>query len=139
MRCAFFVAPLLLIAAPVVAQPTLTPQSPHELADPATIDRLADAMQSLSKTLLDLPIGEVRAAIEGRTPTATDRRATLRGESGMTESELRARIAAAKPALQQGVRALNRALPAMMKSLEEAQKSIDRAAANIPDPNYPKR
>ena len=31
------------------------------------------------------------------------------------------------------------ALPAIMKSLHDAQKSIERAVSNLPDPNYPQR
>jgi hypothetical protein len=37
------------------------------------------------------------------------------------------------------VRVLNQALPAMMQSLTEAQKAMERAVANMPDPTYPKR
>ena len=37
------------------------------------------------------------------------------------------------------MKALNVALPAMMKALDDAGRAIDRAAANMPDPTYPKR
>ena len=37
------------------------------------------------------------------------------------------------------MQALNRALPAMMQGLDEAQQAIDRAVANMPDPTYPRR
>jgi hypothetical protein len=43
------------------------------------------------------------------------------------------------PQLQRSVRVLNQALPAMMQSLTEAQKAMERAVANMPDPTYPKR
>ena len=41
-------------------------------------DRLDRALQALSKALLDLPVGEVEAAIEGREPTAAERKLTVR-------------------------------------------------------------
>jgi hypothetical protein len=43
------------------------------------------------------------------------------------------------PMVQQSMRALNQALPAMMKGLADAEKSLDRAVANLPDPTYPRR
>lgn len=131
----------LLLAYPAVAQqaPAPAPAIPPEFADPANADRLANAMQALSKVFLDLPVGEVRAALEGRQPTAADRKATVRSETKMTEQQLRARISAAKPMLQQSMKALTDALPGMMQGFAQAQQSLERAAANMPDPNYPKR
>ena len=41
--------------------------------------------------------------------------------------------------MRQSMKALSDALPAMMKSLQGAKEAIERAAANMPDPNYPKR
>jgi hypothetical protein len=43
------------------------------------------------------------------------------------------------PTVQQSMKALSQALPAMMKGLHEAEKSLDRAVASMPDPTYPKR
>lgn len=136
--------PLAAIAAPALAQapaPAPAPQAqlPLQLNDPATADRLAGAMQALSKVFLNLPVGEVQAALEGRKPTAADRRRTVRSETGMTEAQLRAQIAASKPMLEQGMKALSHALPAMMQGLTQAEQSLDRAVANMPDPTYPKR
>jgi hypothetical protein len=37
------------------------------------------------------------------------------------------------------MKALAEALPSMMQGLEQAQKSLERAAANMPQPGYPKR
>jgi hypothetical protein len=48
-------------------------------------------------------------------------------------------IANVGPMMQRSMNALNQALPAVMQSLTEAQKSIERAVANIPDPTYPRR
>ena len=48
-------------------------------------------------------------------------------------------IASVGPQIQRSVQAINRALPEMIKSVEGAQKALDRAIANMPDPTYPKR
>ena len=145
MRFPLCVLPLALIAAPAVAQPTQsTPTAddlriPPELGDPALANRLVDTMQALSKALLSLPVGEAAAALEGRAATPADRRRTIASESGMTEGELRRKIDESRPMLIASQRALMAALPAMMKGLKDAQKEFDRAAANMPRPDYPKR
>jgi len=135
MRIALLLLPVALCAAPAVAQGA----PPPKLADPATVDRLADAMQSLSGALLDIRIGDIQAAIEGRPATPADRDRTVRSETGLSERDLNARIEATKPQVEQGIRALNRALPEITGDLQRAQKSIQRAISNMPDPNYPRR
>ena len=45
-----------------------TIKMPPQLTDPTTADKLASAMEALTKALLDLPVGEVQAAVEGREP-----------------------------------------------------------------------
>jgi hypothetical protein len=143
MRISLVLLPLAACAAPALAQPAAPPatqlQVPPEITDPATAARLVDAMKSLSKALLDLPVGEVRAAIEGRKPTATDRTLTVRKETGLSEQQLHARTEAARPMLEQSTKAMAQALPQMMQSLAGIQQTLDRAMANMPDPNYPKR
>jgi hypothetical protein len=41
--------------------------------------------------------------------------------------------------MRQSMKAMADALPDMMQGLHQAKKSLDRAIANMPDPNYPKR
>jgi hypothetical protein len=96
-------------------------------------------MQSLSQSLLDLPVGNVRAAIEGRPPSAADRHRTIGSETGLSARELNRRIAAAKPQIEQSIRAMNQALPEITQDLQQAQRSVERAISNLPDPNYPRR
>jgi len=139
MRISLVLVPLALCAAPALAQPAPPPSVPQVLADPATVDRLTTIMQTLSKSFLDLPVGNVRAAIEGRQPTAADQRRTVGSETGLSPRELNARIAAAKPQIEQGIRAVNQALPEITQDLQHAQSSIQRAISNLPDPNYPRR
>ena len=145
MRITLVLLPLALTGAPAFAQ-VAAPAAPAQpvvqlppvLADPATADRLADTMQSLSSALLNLPVGEVQAAIEGRKATAADRRRTVRSETGISDRELQARIAAAKPQVEQSIRAVNQALPEITADLQHARQSLERALANMPDPNYPR-
>lgn len=138
MRKALFLLPMLLSAAPALAEPP-APNPPPELSDPKTAERLANTMQALSKAFLDLPVGNVQAAIQGRQPNAADRRRTVGTESRLGERELRAQIEATRPKLQQSLKALSDALPSMLQGLEQARQSLERATANMPDPAYPKR
>ena len=145
MRFALIALPLTLFASPALAQQAPPPaapgtiQLPPELMDPKWADRLTDAMVAMSKLFLELPVGEVEAAIEGRQPTAADKRRTVRSETKMSERELRQQIEASRPAMQAGMKALAAALPAMTKGMSEAQREIERATANMPRPDYPKR
>ena len=49
------------------------------------------------------------------------------------------RVAEARPMMHQSMKALNEALPGMIQGLQQAQESLQRAVANLPDPTYPKR
>jgi hypothetical protein len=132
--------PLLMSATPALAQP---PEVPRELTDPATADRITDGIQAMSQALLDLRVGALTAAVEGHTPTASDRRLTVRDlgrrEDPNFDRKLNQQIADAKPMIHQSMKALNETLPAMMQELEQAQQSFERAVANMPDPTYPRR
>jgi hypothetical protein len=55
------------------------------------------------------------------------------------DRNLERKIAEARPRIQASMRALATALPQVMQSLHQAREAIERAAANMPDPNYPKR
>jgi uncharacterized protein involved in exopolysaccharide biosynthesis len=113
------------------------------LADPATADRLADSIQALSKALLDMKVGGVQAALEGRKATSAEKNLTVRDLARRDDPDLdrhlQQKIAEARPMIEQSMRAMNEALPAIQQNLAEAQKSLERAIANMPDPNYPKR
>jgi uncharacterized protein YukE len=133
--------PLLLCASPVAAQGA--PQVPPALTDPATVQQVSQAAQALSEALLDVRVGGVRAAIDGREATPAERQMTVRDLARRDDPDfdrhLHQQIAAVGPKLQQSMQAVNRALPALMQSLEQAQQSIERAIANLPDPTYPRR
>lgn len=142
MRATLVVLPFALCAAPALAEPAQV-TIPRELTDPATADRLAGMMQALSKALLDLRVGDLKAAAEGREASPAEKRMTVRDmarkDDPSFDRNFRQQIAQAKPMIQQSMRALSTALPAMMQGLEQASKAIERAAANMPDPTYPRR
>ena len=149
MRTAFLLVPLALWTAPSLAEtPAPNPHSqqvqlPPELTDPATAQKLANSMQALSRAFLDLHVGEVQAALEGRNATSAEKKLTVRDLGRRTdpnfERTLQEQLAASKPMIEQSMKALAEALPAMMQSMSQAEKALERAAANMPDPTYPKR
>ena len=148
MRLHLFVLPLALLAAPAIAQTHAPrPQSqsademrlPPELSDPHLSDRRVDALKVLSRSFLSMPTGEVEAALEGRPVTPADRTRTVASETGLTERELQRKLDESRPAMQSAQKALVAAIPAMMKGFAEASKEFEKAAANMPQPGYPKR
>ena len=148
MRALIVIAAASLAATPVAAQEAPVQGSPEvqipkELTDPAVADKLVNMMQALSTAFLDLPVGEVEAAVEGRTPTAEDRKRTIRdvgqGDDPHFEQRLQQQIATAKPMMQASMKALAAALPAMIEGLSAAAKELEKATANLPSPNYPQQ
>jgi DNA-binding transcriptional MerR regulator len=141
MRKAFILLPLVLASSPALAQSA--PQLPPALTDPATAQRLTDAMQSMSAALLNMRIGEVRAALQGRQASPQERNMTVgdlaRRDDPDFDRHLQQQIASVAPQMQRGVDAVNKALPEITRDLKDARKSLDRAIANMPDPNYPNR
>jgi predicted outer membrane protein len=142
MRIHLALVPLLVLAAPAVAaQPE--PQLPPQLTDPTTAERLTNVMQTLSNAFLNVKVGSVEAAIEGREASPREKNLTVRDlarrDDPNFDRNFQQHIAQVDPTMQRGMKALNRALPEVMKSLDDAKRSLDRAAANLPDPTYPKR
>jgi hypothetical protein len=48
-------------------------------------------------------------------------------------------VATVGPKIQRSMQAINGTLPQLMRDLDDAQRSVDRALSNLPDPNYPRR
>ena len=142
MRCLFIAIPLAFVAAPAAAAPAPQPeqiQIPPALTDPAFVDRISRMTESLSKALLNLPIGEIEAAAEGRPATEADRRRTVRDVGRISERDLEQQIAQARPTLQAAMQAFARSLPSMTRALSEVADQVERASANMPQPGYPRR
>ncbi len=137
----FLIVPLLLFATPAAAAPDASGLE-QALRDPATAERIDRSLGALTDALLDLKVGGVKAALEGRKPSASEQSLTVRdlerGE-GRDPEAIRRHVREAGPALTKGMNALADAIPAMTRALGDMEKAIERAAANMPDPNYPKR
>ena len=156
MRAFHLIVPLVLVASPALAQTTPPPAArpapaapaetiavPPALTDPAMADKLGRMMQAMSKAFLNLPVGELEAAAEGRPATRADRRRTVR-ELGRQddpnfERNLDRQLAESRVAMQASMRALAAALPGMMKGLTDASRELEKATANLQSPNYPKQ
>src|SRR3954471_18366523 len=111
--------PLLLCASPSFAQPA--PQLPPELTDPATIHQLAGTLDQLSRALMNVRIGEARAALEGRDATAREQNMTVgdyaRRQDPNIDRHMHEQIASIEPQVQRGMQAVNHALPAVMQAV----------------------
>jgi len=136
MRIALLILPLALVAGPAFAAPV---QLPPQLSDPALAERMTNVMHAMSSALLDLPVGEIQAAAEGRAPAPADRARTVRSETGLDEAELGRQIDGSRLAIQQGMKAMAAALPKIAGALEDAKRQMETATANMPRPDYPKR
>ena len=148
MRKSLILLAALLSARPALAQaePAAQPETiqiPHQLTDPAAAERLTGVMHALSKAVLDIRIGELKAAAEGRQATSVEKQITVRDmarqEDPNFDRTIERQIAQTGPVIRQSMKAMSDALPAMMQGLQQAQKALERAAANMPDPTYPKR
>lgn len=100
-------------------------------------------MQALSTALLNMRIGEVHAALEGREASPQERNMTVgdiaRRKDPNFDRDVQRQVANIGPTLQRSMTALNQALPEVARDIDHAQKALERAVANMPDPNYPKR
>ena len=139
MRALLFALPLAMLPVQAVAAPA-DRKIPPEISDPAIADKLTKALVPLSRALMNMPIGELEAAVAGREPTAADRSRKLSDEVGPEgQKNIEASIDAAGPKMRAMQKALVASLPALMASLEGVEKELERATANLPDPTYPKR
>ena len=141
MRIAALLLLAGLTASPARAAPD-TSELEQALRDPATAERIDRSMKAMTDALLDLKVGELQAAVEGREATAADRALTVRElerRGGGDPEAIRRQIRQAGPVIAKGMNALASTLPAMTGAMEEFEKALDKMVANMPDPTYPKR
>ncbi len=132
--------PALLIGTPAAAQTAAPmPPLPPEVVSGQIVDQLQPVLRALSRAFLNLPVGEIEAAVENRPVTARDRARTVKDATGMSERELDREIAASTGALKAGTQAIARSWPAISRALAQAGEDVERAIANAPSPTYPKR
>jgi len=141
MRSAWIALPLMLAPVPAIAAPREAPQLPREFTDPAMADKLGKVAGALTRALMDLPVGEVEAAVQGREATAADRSKKVRDEIGgpQAERQVEAQVAQSGRHMQAMGKALAASLPSLLAALDDVERNLDRATANIPDPTYPRR
>ena len=144
MRKTLIALPLLLASTPAMAQQGRSPiDLPKELTDPAAQMRLAAKLQSISNALLNVKVGDLAAALDGREASAEERNLTVgdvvRKKDPTFDRDVAHQVAVLGPKIQNGVREISRTLPRVMQDVADAQKAIDRAVANLPDPSYPQR
>ena len=138
-------APPVAVPPMPVPPPVTAPILPPVLTDPAMADQVGTIAGVLTRSLMNLPVGEVEAAIEGRVPTRADRQRTVRDSIG--DPYLDQRIAAEAAASgrtiqvvgQAAGRALAAALPSILQAVEGARGEVERAIGNLPSPAYPRR
>ena len=141
MRAYWIALPLLMAPVPALAAPKAAPQLPPELSDPAMADKLGKMAGALTRALMDLPVGELEATVQGREPTPADRAKRVRDEIGgpAAERQVEAQVAQSGRQMQAMSKALVDSLPSIMSALDQMESSLERATANIPDPTYPRR
>ena len=136
MRAAFACA-ALLIATPAAAQPV--PQLPPEIIDPRMVDQLGNVFEALTRAVLNMPVGELEAAIENRPVTREDRGKTVRSVADISDRDLREGVERGKVATRAGTQAVVRSLPVITEALNRVGEDIERAVANLPSPAYPRQ
>lgn len=131
-------APVAVAPAPPasVAAPA---ELPPELADGRVVEQVGDMVGALSRALLNLPVGELEAAVENRPVTRADKARTVRSVTGMSEREIEGDIEQGKVAVKSGGQAIARSLPVIVETLNKAGEELERATANLPQPGYPRR
>ena len=141
MRATMFLLPLLVLAAPASAQVAPVPQP--MVIPPNAADKVANALDAVTDALLDVKIGKLKAAIDGRPASPDEREMTLRDMAAAKdpnfERNLHRKIAQARPMVREGIRSVDAAVPQVMQGLQQASRAIERATANMPDPSYPQR
>jgi hypothetical protein len=134
--CVAVSATSAVAAPPPPSEPQV--QIPPELTDPAMADRLAGMAQALSKAFLDLPVGEVEAAAEGRSATPRERKMTVRDAGRRDDPDFdrhfEQQIANARPVIEKSMQAFAKSLPAMNRALSEMAEQMRQMTDTLPSP-----
>jgi hypothetical protein len=137
-----------VIAAPAAAQQRgpahgETAEIERALTDPAVTDKLTKVLPALGDALLNLPVGEIEAAIEGRPATRADRRKTVgdlgRRDDPNFERNLKADLANSGEVIKAGMKGMAAALPAIVNGMKTMADEVEKATSNLPSPTYPRR
>jgi len=130
--------PMILgFAAPAAAQDV--PQLPPEIASGQVVDQLQPVLRAMAHAFLDLPVGEIQAAVENRPVRAEDRNRRVRDVAGVNERQLDRQIAEGTGTMKAGTQAIARSLPVITRALNQAGDELARTVNNLPSPTYPRR
>src|SRR5581483_10042040 len=134
MHKSLLILPLLFCASPAFAQDVPPPsaiQLPPELTDPAAQMKLAIKLQQISTALLNIRVGDMQAALEGREASPRERNETVgdivRKKDPNFDRDVQREVATVGPKIQRSMQALNRALPEVIRSVDDAKRSLKRA------------
>lgn len=144
MRKILILLPLLLSATPAFAQDGVRAiQLPPELTDPQSAMKLAAKLQALSNAVMHIRVGDVSAALDGREASPQERNTTIgdlvRRKDPNFDRQVQEKVASIGPKVMRGMLTVQRTLPQVMHDVDDAQKSLERAVSNLPDPTYPQR
>ncbi|HJP67615.1 MAG TPA: hypothetical protein VJ846_01840 [Sphingomicrobium sp.] len=118
-------------------------QLPHELMDPQSAMKLAAKLQALSDAVMHIRVGEISAAIDGREASPRERNMTIgdfvRKKDPDFDRQVQEKVASIGPKIIRGMQTAQRTLPQVMRDVDDAQRSVERAVSNLPDPTYPRR
>lgn len=110
---------------------------------PQEIERVGDVTAATVDAILDVPIGPLREAIEGRRLSRREREETLgdhaRKDDPYFRERMRDQITVAGAAV--GVLAEQMAVmtPVLRQTLEDAQRRVEEAARGVPPRDYDRR
>lgn len=144
MRKALILVPLLLGATPAIAQDSPKAISlPRELTDPESAMKLAAKLQAVSNAVLNIRVGDLGAALDGREARPSERNTTvgdlIRRKDPDFDRHVQEKVASVGPKVIRGMQTLQQTLPRVMHDVDDVQRSLQRAVANLPDPTYPAR
>ena len=126
------ILPLLTLASPALAQSTPAPLPP-QMMDPALPAQLGRMAGALTHALMNLPVGELEAAIEGRPASPADRRKTVgsetRRDNPYVEQDIQRDVASSAGVMQSSARAMQRAMP---RSSRRSARPPRRSSARPP-------
>ena len=111
-----------------------------DLSDPRMAQTVARMAGAMTRAMMDMPVGEIEAAAQGRVPTAADhgRRLGDIAPPGI-DREVERETAHNGAQMQAMGKAMAVAVPGIIRSLEHAAREAQRAAGTLPDPTYPRR
>lgn len=147
-------ASVVAIAGPAAAQQQPIPQAPRSvdprdeaivrsLPDQREIEAMGDRAAGVVDAIMDVPVGPLREAIEGRPLSRRERNETLgdaaRKDDPYFSERMRDQIAVASVAVGVLAEQMVVMTPVLRQTLEDASRRIEDAARGMPPRDYDRR